>query len=657
MQLIGRRCVGLGMRILKIILLTMAGFIVALVLLLTFAGDLLRHPLEKVASKELQREVTLDKLSFHVLSLTPGATLEGLRVSNPAWVRGTTASGGAAGMADIGKLDVAVRLLPLLRGQLVLSELGVEDGNVGLLRELDGKANWTFGQAKTASSTTPLALPVIEHLYVKNSRLRVEDALTKMGFDGEFVTEEGGDSRQPFSLNGQGELNKQPFKLALTGGALSSALENQTYPFDLDVHHGATRITAKGTFNHPLSFGDFTAALTLSGKNLADLYYLTGLAFPITRDYSLKGDLSRAGDIYTLDRLAGKLGGSDLSGNLKVVVGGTKPMLMADLRSQVLDPADAGVIFGGDATSQYLLPDSPLDLVRLRSMNADVTYKAAAINVDKLPLKQVSVHMKLADGRLTLDPMALTLPQGTVSGSLVIDGSREVPELAADMKLSGARLEDFVAKAGQAGALEGPIVARVKLAGRGTSIHKAASVADGTAAIVVPNGTIRQAFAELMGVNAAKGLGLLLSGDKEGTPIRCGIASFEAKNGTLQAQHVVLDTGVVLATGGGTIRLDDETLDLTLKGKPKEVSLLHLMVPLKIQGKLKSPSLGVNPVPLGAQAGAAAALGVVLTPLAAVLPFVDVGLADDANCQGLMTDARQDAGVKAPKGTPAAPKR
>jgi hypothetical protein len=50
----------------------------------------------------------------------------------------------------------------------------------------------------------------------------------------------------------------------------------------------------------------------------------------------------------------------------------------------------------------------------------------------------------------------------------------------------------------------------------------------------------------------------------------------------------------------------------------------------------------------------AVALAGVLGPLAAILPFVDAGLAKDANCAGLMAEGRaQGAPVKAQAASPA----
>jgi hypothetical protein len=57
---------------------------------------------------------------------------------------------------------------------------------------------------------------------------------------------------------------------------------------------------------------------------------------------------------------------------------------------------------------------------------------------------------------------------------------------------------------------------------------------------------------------------------------------------------------------------------------------------------MSAPKLGVEPGAAIAQGGIAAALGSALSPLAAILPFVDPGLAKDANCQALVADAAHD---------------
>ena len=135
------------------------------------------------------------------------------------------------------------------------------------------------------------------------------------------------------------------------------------------------------------------------------------------------------------------------------------------------------------------------------------------------------------------------------------------------------------------------------------------------------------------------------------------MADFRATNGVLHAQNFIVDTDVVRSEGKGNIALGPETMDLELTGKPKQFRLFHLSAPITVTGHLKSPKFGVKPGAVPLQAVGAVALGVALGPLAAILPFVDPGLAKDANCVGLVSNAQaKGAPVRASSTTTAASK-
>jgi hypothetical protein len=158
--------------------------------------------------------------------------------------------------------------------------------------------------------------------------------------------------------------------------------------------------------------------------------------------------------------------------------------------------------------------------------------------------------------------------------------------------------------------------------------------------VVAPHAEIRKALAELLGVDVIRGLGLVLAKDQSQTGVRCAVADFQARHGVLIASSLVLDTDPVLATGRGSIDLRSETLDLSLQGHPKRFQLIRVSAPITLTGHLKSPKLGVKAGSLPVQAAAAVALGAVLSPLAAVLPFVDPGLAKNADCESLVAGAK-----------------
>lgn len=635
-------------RALIVALSVVGALIVALLLFLAlFDWNYLRGPIARYASHRLERPVAIEgDLRVKLLSWTPSATVDGLKIGNPRGYEGD--------LADIDRLSVAVKLTPLLRGKVILPLLRVDNPDIVLLRDAQGRNNWTF---KGKSPGEPTRLPAIRRFEINHGKLRIEDGVRKLKFVGTVASSETVGSRtvQGFRLVGDGTMNSEPFKLNLTGGPLLNVDPDRPYPFDAEVRAGATAILAKGQITRPFDLGVFQTSLSVSGPDMSRLYYLTGLTLPNTPPYKVSGTLTRNDRRYRYEGLNGTVGDSDLHGWIGVTTG-KRLMLTGDLRSRLLDFDDLAAVIGGApstdpgeaaSTTQVkvaqtlkaqgrLLPDAPLDVSRLRRMDADVKYSAASIRAQKIPVRRGSVHVVLDNGVLNLNDLTFAFPQGQIAGKVAINGRPATPVVDLDMRMTGARVEQFLPAKFAGDAVSGGLVGRAKLHGVGKSVHQAASTADGAVTLVMPRGEIREAFAELLGVNVVRGLGLLLTKNQDKTEIRCAVADFQARNGVLYANQLVFDTGPVLATGGGQIDLRNERMALRVKGKPKEFRLVRLILPVRLEGPIRSPKLGVEADKAVGQVGLAAAIGSVLAPLAAVLPFVDGGLAKDANCAALM---------------------
>lgn len=622
--------------------------------LLLFDWNLLRGPIGALASARLGREVMLaGDLEARPWSLRPSATINGLSIADPEWA-------GEGKTLEIERLTVQMELLPLFRGRTILSRLELTRPVARLRRDAEGRATWDF--SKPGETSEPVDLPAIRRFIIENGELSVVDAQRGLRFSGGVDAREvrGGDSG--FALTGDGDLNGEAFRLRVNGGPLINVNPDEPYPFDADVRAGATRITAKGALPEPFDLGRFGLDLTAEGPDLARLYGLTGLALPNTPPYRLSGRLLREGQIYRLDDLGGRLGDSDLSGSLRVDVTGDRPFLSADLRSRRLDLDDLAALFGGAPSTgmgetasapqeamarrlraeRRLFPDTTLDVRRIRSMDAELTYRADAIEAPNLPLRGAKVRLTLKEGFLDAQEVVFSLPQGAFAGRISLDARPETPITDLDMRLTRARLEQLL-PAGEGGVapLSGDLVGRVKLRGAGASVHRAFANAEGEALLVVPQGEIREAFAELIGINVTRGLGLLLTDDQSRSPVRCAVAHFKGSGGVLRANHIVFDTGPVLGRGEGEIDLGRERIDFRLDGEPKEARLIRLMAPVTVRGPMLAPEVGVEAAGAIAQGGLAAALGVVAAPLAALLPFIDPGLAEDAACGALIADARK----------------
>jgi uncharacterized protein involved in outer membrane biogenesis len=641
-----------------------------------FDWNWLRGPIGRYASAQLQREVAITgDLRVHPWSLSPKAEAFGVRIGQPSWAKSVDPS--TSPMAQVQRIAVQVKILPLLRGQTILPFLALDKPQVRLLRAKDGKANWTFGAHK---SDKPLKLPAIQRFVINDGQLRIDDRQRGALFVGTVNAQErAGDRGGRFVLEGKGSLNRSAFVAEVTGGPLLNISPSRPYPFDARIQAGSTRIVAEGQVNKPFDLGRFETQLSISGADLNRLYDLTGLTLPNTPPYKISGRLVRKGDRYDFQKLSGRVGDSDISGDLFVLTGRERPYLEADLRSRRLDFDDLGSLFGAapatgrgetasagqkveaaqrDAT-QRLLPDATLQTERVRAMDAKVSYRAEAVNAPNLPLRKVSLEMTLDEGVLTMDPLAFTFSRGDLRGKVRLDARPATPKTDIDVRLTNARLEDFIPIMSDGKrVIEGPVMARAKLTGTGNSVHRAASTADGSVTLVAPRGQIRQAFAELLGVNASKGLILLLSDSDKQTPVRCAVADFSVRNGVMTTNHLVADTGVVLAKGRGTINLATERMDFRIEGDSKKPRLVRLFVPITIKGPFMAPKIGLDPSKAVGQGGVAAALGSIVNPLAALLPFITAGEAKDADCAGLVSEARQQgAPVKVGQTTPAKVKR
>lgn len=716
-------------RALKAIGIAVGVLIVVLLLVIAFfPWNRLTGPASRLLSAQLQRPVHIGSLHGS-LFWRPHIQVTGFTIGNPAWA-------GGGQMVSIERIDLQLRFWPLLAGDIVLPRVALVRPDVHLYRGADGRANWAFGgnPKSVKAQSKPMRLPLVHQVVIDHGTLSARDELHKTTFEG--TVDAGGsavatgtpsrtakavkakaqsqganpssakqqasrvaaDTGTGFRLLGKGELNDKPFTLRVSGGPLDWAESHKPYPFDVrmiasDIHAGA-----RGVVPRPFDLTQLKVTLSLSGNDLADGYYLTGVALPNTPPYAISGDLKIVGTKYEFKNVRGTLGGSDIHGLVTMQLDSVgHPALEADLTSHSLNLVDLGPTFGGKApgateeaqeshakghptkgqatkalakgvataitataaskkvsSSTLLLPTAKLQVDRLHGMNATLRYHADEIKSQSLPLRQVGLDVRVQNDVLRIKPFAFTLPEGKVAGTAVIDAREQVPTEQLDVRLTHVQLAQFHTKGTTKPALEGTLVGRLRMHGHGGSIHDFASTADGTLSMVVPHGEVEQAFAELAGINVARGLGLLLKKNQQQTALRCGIADFDTHDGIAKVRQVVFDTQVVIITGLGDVNLRNERLNLQLTGAPKKFRFAVLRAPVEIRGTLRHPAIGLKGSKLAAQGAVATVLGAVGTPLAAVAAFVDPGLNKSADCQALLADAKA---MGAPVRTAARPQR
>ena len=421
------------------------------------------------------------------------------------------------------------------------------------------------------------------------------------------------------------------------------------YVLTADMTVGQTKGHLMGTVADPFRFEGLDVEVRLQGPNLAKLTKLTGVPLPLTPAYDLKARLERQGALWTLEQMTGRLGRSDVAGRIKIDLSRPRLFIDADVKSRRLDYRDVGALLGvrpvapvaapaGKPTGPVrVLPDAPLMVEQVRAVDARVRFRGDKVAAPNTPLDAMDLTLELRDGVLELAPLAVGIAGGRAVATVQIDARTDRIRTDYDVKLSTFRLERFLAEAGYPNAGRGRIDGRIKLTGFGDSIRKSLATADGEVKVVMNAGTMSNLALELLGLDVAESLGFVIAGDRN-VDIRCMIGSMAVTKGVMAPRAFVLDTTDTTVTAEGTIDLGDETLDLRVKAHPKDVSIFTARSPIHVGGHLGRPDVSIEVAPLAARAAGAVLLGVLLTPLASVLAFVDPGLEQDSDCAKLLRE-------------------
>jgi len=625
-------------------LVAAAVLLAALVVLLAlWDWNWFKGPVERLVQARTGRALHIGNLD---VDLGRTSTLRADRVTfaNAGWAK-------RPDMARADRVEIDLRLWPLLRGSVQLPEIRLVRPDVLLQAapQPGEPGNWNF---PSGGGGQPLRL----------KRLRVDDGklqfLDEAGRTDVRLDVRSGKAKQPGAappllLEGEGRWRGASF--TVRGGTESPLqLADSGHPFrlHLDGHAGATHAVASGTLTNPFQLQVFDLEFRLSGQDLEDLYPLIGIAIPSSPPYRLDGRLKRDHEVWRYEGFSGQVGDSDLAGDVRIDVAGERPRLTANLVSRRLDFDDlAGFVgaqpgTGGDETANpeqkarataqaarpTVLPDTPYDLGKLRAMDADVRWKAHRINSPSLPLDDMDAHLLLDDGLLRLEPLDFGVAGGDIRSTIRMDARRPRIATALDASVRGVQLGRLFPDAKLAEQASGGIGGQVRLSGTGNSIAAMLGSSNGSVALGMGRGHVGNLLMELAGLDVAESLKFLFTGDKQ-IPLRCAFADFGVRDGLMQAQALAFDTTDTLVVGEGNVSLKREELDLLLRPRPKDKSILALRSPLRIGGTFKDPSFRPDFKALGLRGAVALTLGSIAPP-AALLATIETGPGKDADCGG-----------------------
>ena len=614
---------------LKIILYTI-GILVLLVVAAAVAAMLLINPndykddIVKVVHDKTGRELQLK--GDIKLSLFPWLGLE----------LGQTSLGNAPGfgtkpMASIDKVDVKLKLLPLLRKQVEVDTVVLDGLNLNLRRNKVGVTNWddlvsagTAGPGKAAKPTerkapaaaAPIAALTIggidirrgellwldeqngtsvrvHNLSLQTSKLAIATPMDiKLGFDlatGKPVI------HTPVKL--QGQVTVDPNKETLSVKGLQLALLD----LNLDANLDGKQI---------LSAPELSGKVSLRPTDLRSVLGKLGISLDMPADalksVSLDSNVrfNQETGAASVDHLALKLDDSKLTGNATYIMSKV-PTIRADITVDSIDvdrylpPTPAGPTEAkGKGTAKRKPITIPIE--PFRTLDLKSSFKLGSLKAFGIRSTDISIPIEAKGGLVQVGPSKAQLYGGSYLGKQSLDVRKGAPRISSNEKLTNVQVGGLLKDADIFDKFTGVGNVSADITARGIDVDDILNSLNGKANASLKNGRIQGLNLHKMVDDAkdayAKAKGQPVSARPQVTDemeYAKLTASATIKNGIVTNNDLVMDGPFTTITGSGTVNLPKYSMDYRANVRISE-NKNDQPVPVRIHGPFSNLSFNVE---------------------------------------------------------------
>ena len=586
----------------------------------------------------------------------PHVIAEDLTLGNPDWSK-------TPEMASLKQVELRLSPLALLSQTVAIPRIDLKEPKAKLERLADGRANWTF----TFDAADPNAEPSnwkvdIGAIGFDKGQVSLNDQTLKTRLDvlidslgkpipfSEIVGEKEAKKSQDkgavpqdyaFALKVNGEYHGQKLHgTGKIGGLLALRDTNQPFPLQAQVSIADTKVALAGTLTDPLDLGALDLRLKLAGSSLSNLYPLTGVTLPDSPPYSTDGHLTAklreaTGATFTYDNFNGKIGSSDIHGDLSFVASKPRPKLTGKLVSNQLLMVDLAPLIGADSNDKQkarggsskqpadkVLPVEEFRTERWRDMDADVEFTGKRIvQSADLPFTDLYTHVVLSDGVLKLEPLRFGVAGGKLDAQINLNGRDTPLQGRAKLTARNFKLKQLFPTFEPMKTSFGELNGDASISGTGNSVARLLGTANGNLKMLINDGAISRSLMEIAGLNVGNYVVGKIFGDKD-VKINCAAADFGIKDGLATSRLFVFDTQNAIIYIDGTANFATERLDLKITPESKGFRVFSLRSPLYVRGTFAHPDAGVEAVPLLLRGAGMVALGVIAGPAAGLLALV-----------------------------------
>jgi AsmA protein len=496
-----------------------------------------------------------------------GATAQDVTIGNPDWA-------GAGPMLEAGEMDIGLNLAALIRGDIEVSRVVIQNPRLHLIRDREGRVNWDFTRAATPDEAVAAGAPPAEvrarNVSLAEARIiggsaRIEDAqsgrdLRLAGLD---ATLRMPALTGPAELRAAGQMNGQPFEVTASTDNAERFLSGAVTQVMLDTTAAGSSITFAGRMG--------LADLALDGQlaaNIPALRPLMQLVGEVGGDIDasylplgLNGQLTRTADGRLFAREAQfRAGGIRLAGAADLAPGGERPRLTGQFTGDVLDLRSAGGA-GGDAGGAA--PEgwsrAPIDASALGLLDADVSVTLNGLRTDLTTLGRTRLGVTIDRARAVLDLREVALFGGQVAGEFVMN-NRSGLSVGGNLRFRGIDLLPLLTEMAEYRRLQGQANFDLQFLGVGNSMHAIMQSLRG-------DGRIDFSQGEIIGFDLAgmlRNLDMSYMGERNRTVYDRVTGTFAISDGVLRNSDLRLTASGFSVTGEGAIGLGARNLDFRL---------------------------------------------------------------------------------------------
>lgn len=403
-------------------------------------------------------------------------------------------------------------------------------------------------------------------------------------------------------------------------GGTNAAGADQRFPFELVAQLLGGNIRLKGGLRHPSSLSgldatieghiaDVSALSLLTGQDMPPLSNVTislhaidhpnGLRSGVVLDQivatSSVGDIGGTLDISLTPRRAftGKLGSDhfDLDA-LQTAFAGVNTTEAAPIAAST--PSAANLLL-----NPRMFRDTPIDFGPLSARDLDLEFLVRELRSGGVAYHDLTGHVLLDHGHLTLSPFTADLPDGKLALRLMIDSTALPPSIELAVQAPGISLKPLLAAFKQPDNVNGTADLALDLKAAGRSMRALAASLTGPIGFSMTRAEIDNRLlagpfnAIVRGARLPPNLALG-AGAGGRTAVKCLALRADADRGATTIANLVLQTATTDIQSQGTLNLGQEVLSLRVH-PTLHTGSANIVVPLQATGTFVQPVISLDP--------------------------------------------------------------